>query len=101
MAAIRPPPPPHSVRLLFLYRALNSHAFFPSHVASGRCFLSVAAAGAPAGVVAAFAEPSRWCAGAVRDVAGCALCAFAPPPPYYCTPHKACGSGPSEEASTA
>ena len=39
-------------------RALDSHPFFPSHVASGRCVLSAAAAGAPAGVVSAFAEPS-------------------------------------------
>ena len=60
-----------------LYGALDSHPFFPSHVASGRCFLSAAAAGAPAGVVSAFAEPRRWCAGAVLDVA-CAVCASAP-----------------------
>ena len=46
-----------SVWLLFLYGALDSHAFFPSHVASGCCFPSAAAAGAPAGVVSAFAEP--------------------------------------------
>ena len=58
----------HSVGLLFLYGALDSHPFFPSHVASGRYFLS-AAAGAPAGVVSAFAEPSGWCVGAVLDVA--------------------------------
>ena len=37
---------------------------------SGHCFLSATAAGAPAGVVSAFAEPSGWCAGAVLDVAG-------------------------------
>ena len=42
--------------------------FFPSHVASGRCFLSAAAAGAPAGVVSAFVEPSGWRTGAVLDV---------------------------------
>ena len=41
----------HSVGLLFLYGALDSHPFFPSHVASGRCFLSAAAAGALAGVL--------------------------------------------------
>ena len=46
--------------------------------ASGRCVLSAAAAGAPAGVVSAFAEPSGWCAGAVLDVAG-AICALAAP----------------------
>ena len=57
--------------------ALDSHPFFPSHVASGRCFLSAAAAGAPAGVVSAFAEPSGWCVGAVLNVAGCAVCASA------------------------
>ena len=58
----------HSVALLFLYGALDSPPFVPSHVASGRCFLSAAAAGAPAGVVSVFAEPRRWCAG------GCAGC---------------------------
>ena len=70
-----PPLPPRvtSVWLSFVYRALDSHPFFPSHVASGRCVLSAAAAGAPAGVVSAFAEPSSWCAGAVRNVAGCAV----------------------------
>ena len=46
------PPVWHSVWLLFLYRALDnqSHLFFLSHVASGRCVLLAAAAGAPAGV---------------------------------------------------
>ena len=58
--------------------ALDSHPFCPSHVASGRCVLSAAAAGAPAGVVSAFAEPRRWCVGAVLDVAG-AVCASAAP----------------------
>ena len=72
-----PPPPPvwHSVGLLLLHGALDSHPLFPSHVASGRCVLSAAAAGAPAGVVSAFAEPSSWCVGAVLVVAG-------GPPPY-------------------
>ena len=60
----------HSVGLLLLYGALNSHPFFPSHVASGHCALSAAAAGALAGVVSAVAEPSGWCAGAVLVVAG-------------------------------
>ena len=73
------PPVRHSVWLLFLYGALDSHPFFPSHVASGRCFLSAAAAGALAGVVSAFAEPSSWCVGAVQNVAGCAVCASAAP----------------------
>ena len=59
----------HSVRLLFLYGALDSHPFFPSHVASGCCFLSAAAAGALAGVVCAFVEPSGWCVGALLNVA--------------------------------
>ena len=59
--------------------ALDSHPFFPSHVAPGRCFLSAAAAGAPAGVVSAFVEPSGWCAGAVLDVAFCAVCLSAAP----------------------
>ena len=53
----------------FFTGALDSHPFFLSHVASGRCFLSAAAAGALAGVGSAFAEPSGWCAGAVLDVA--------------------------------
>ena len=77
----RPPPPPvgHSVGLLFLYGALDGHPFFPSHVASGRCFLSAAAASALAGVVYAFAEPSGWCVGAVLNVAGCAVCVSAAP----------------------
>ena len=63
--------------MLLLYGALDSHPLFPSHVAAGRCVLSAAAAGALAGVVSAFAEPSRWCAGAVLD--GCAVCASAAP----------------------
>ena len=61
----------HSVGSLFLYGALDSHPFFPSHVASGRCVLSAAAAGAPAGVVSASAEPRRWCAGAVLFLCVC------------------------------
>ena len=43
--------------LPLLYGALDGHPFFPSHVASGRCVLTAAAACAPAGVVAAFAAP--------------------------------------------
>ena len=43
--------------LLFLYGALDSRAFFTSRAASGRCVLSAAAAGVPAGVVSAFAHP--------------------------------------------
>ena len=58
----------HPVGSLFLYGALDSPPFFPSHVASGRCVLSAAAAGAPAGVVSAFAEPSS------RRTGGCARC---------------------------
>ena len=68
---------------MFLYGALDSHPFFPSHVASGRCFLSAAAAGALAGVVSAFAEPSGWCAGAVLNVAWCAVCASAAPSSWH------------------
>ena len=60
-------------------RALDGHPFFSSHVASGRYFLSAAAAGALAGVVAAFAEPSSWCVGTVLNVAWCAVCASAAP----------------------
>ena len=69
----------HSVGLLFLSGALDSPPFVPSHVASGRCVLSAAAAGALFGVVSAFAEPSGWCAGVVLDVVGCAVCASAAP----------------------
>ena len=43
------------------------------------CVLSAAAAGALAGVVAAFAEPSGPCAGAVLNVAWCAVCASVAP----------------------
>ena len=63
----------------FLYGALDGHPFVPSHVASGRCVLSVAAASAPAGVVSAFAEPSGWCVGAVLDVGWCAVCVLPAP----------------------
>ena len=73
------PPVWHFVWLLFLYGALDSHPFFPSHVASGCFFLSAAAAGALAGVVSAFVEPSGWCARAVLDVAWCAVCASVAP----------------------
>ena len=52
---------------LFLYSALDSQLFLPPRTASGRCFLSAAAACAPAGVVFAFAEPSS--------------CRYPPPPP--------------------
>ena len=60
-------------------RGLDSHPLFPSHVASGCCFLSAAAASALAGVVFCFAEPSNWCVGAVLNVAWCAGCASAAP----------------------
>ena len=60
-------------------QGLDSHPFFPSHVASGHCFLSAAAAGALAGVVSAFAEPSSWCVGAVLNVAWCAVYASTAP----------------------
>ena len=66
-------------RLLFLYGALDSHPFFPSHVASGRCVLSAAAAGAPAGVVSVRGAPVVGVPGAVLKVAGCAVCASAAP----------------------
>ena len=87
LSFIAPPPPPPALPplcdipsgcCLFLYGALDSHPFFPSHVALGRCVLSAAAAGAPPGVVSAFAEPSGWCAGAWLVVAG-AVCALAVP----------------------
>ena len=43
-------PPCVTFRLVIVsLRGLDSHPFFPSHVASGRCFLSVAAASARRG----------------------------------------------------
>ena len=83
----------HSVGLLLLYGALDGHPFFPSHVASGRCVLSATAAGAPAGVVSAFAVPRRWCVRAVLDVAGCALCASAAPSSWGVGGCAGCGGG--------
>ena len=50
------------------FRALDSHHFFPSRAASGRCILTAAAACVPCGVVCALAEPSSWHTG------GCASC---------------------------
>ena len=73
------PPVQHSIWLLPLYGALDSHPFFPSHVASGCFFLLAAAAGALASVVSAFAEPSSWCVGAALNVTWCAVCASAAP----------------------
>ena len=58
---------------------MNSHPFFPLHVASGCCFLSAAAAGALPGVVSAFAEPNIWCVGAMLNVAWCAVRAATAP----------------------
>ena len=40
-------PARHSVGLRFLYGALDSHPFFPPHVASGQRFLTAAAASGP------------------------------------------------------
>ena len=74
------PPVGHSVGLLSLYGALDSHTFVPSHVALGRCFLSAAAAGAPAGVVAAFAEPPP------------------PPPPHAIRQTEAASRSPHRES---
>ena len=75
-----PPPPCVTFRLVVApLRGLDGHPFFPSHVASGRCFLSAAAAGALAGIVSAFAEPSSWCVGTVLNVAWCAVCASTAP----------------------
>ena len=68
MASRSPKQDPLSVWLLFLYGALDSHPSFPSHVVSGRRFLTAAAAGDP------LVSP-----GAVLDVAGCAVCASAAP----------------------
>ena len=54
------PPSPSTVGLLFLYRALDSHPFFPLRAALGCCILTAAAVCVPAGVVSASAEPSSW-----------------------------------------
>ena len=59
--------------------ALGRHPYLPPRAASGQCVLSAAAAGALAGVVSAFVEPSGWCVGAVLNVTWCAVCAFAEP----------------------
>ena len=67
----------------FLYGALGSHPFFPSHAVSGCCVLPAAVACAPAGVVSAFADPRGWCAGAVLVAAG-AVCTLAVPS-SWCT----------------
>ena len=44
--------------MLFFHEALDSHPLFRSHVASGRCILSAAAAGAPAGVAHTITPPT-------------------------------------------
>ena len=75
----RPPPPPLCDIPLGCRFFTGPWTVTCSSVASGRCVLSAAAAGAPAGVVSAFTEPSGWCAGAVLDVAGCAVCVSAAP----------------------
>ena len=85
-----PPPVSHAVGLLLLYGALDGHPFFAPRAASGRCFLSAAAAGAPAGVISAFAEPSRQCTGAVLDVAGCAVCVSTAPSNWPPDPATQC-----------
>ena len=73
-----PAPPCVTFRLVVApLRGPGQSPVLPSHVASGCCFLSVAAARALAGVISAFAEPSSWCVGAVLDVAGCAVGASA------------------------
>ena len=50
------PPPPCDIPsgCCFFTGALDSHPFVPSHVASGRCVLTAAAAGAPAALVPPF-----------------------------------------------
>ena len=82
----------HSHCLCILIFAVSLHYLW---LGSER-FLLAAAASAPAGVVSAFAEPGGWCAGAVLDVAGCAVCASAAPSSWqllrgsfdwFCCPH--------------
>ena len=78
---IAPPPPPMCDILsgcCFFAGALDSHPFFPSHVASGRCFCRPLR---PVLLLVSFPHsrsPVRWCSGAVLVAAG-AVCALAVP----------------------
>ena len=61
---------PSPLRVLvvqFLYGALDSHPFFPSHAASGCCFLTAAV---PCDVISMVVEPSSWRTGVVLVAAG-------------------------------
>ena len=78
--ASHPPPPCVTFRLVVVpLRGPGQSPVLPFACSSGCCFLSAAAAGALAGVISAFADPSRWCVGAVLNVAWCAVCASTVP----------------------
>ena len=55
----------HSVGLLYLHGARDSHPFFPARAASGRCILTAAVVCVPAGIVSVSPEPSSWHTGVV------------------------------------
>ena len=72
---------------------LDTHLFFPSRAASGRCVLSAAAAGVPAGVVSALEGSSSWRTGGCAGCCGGRFLVFAahspprsgrPPPASLC-----------------
>ena len=64
--------------MTFRWVVISSRGPGQSPVLPSACCVWAAAAGAPGGVVSAFAEPSGWCAGAVLVAAG-AVCAVAMP----------------------
>ena len=77
----QPPPGVTSVGWRFLYGALDSHPFFPSHVASGRCVLSPLR---PVLLMVSFLRARNPVIG-VPGLCGLrrvpfAVCALAPPP---------------------
>ena len=74
----------------FLYGALDSPPFPSSRAVSGRCVLSAAAAGVPAGVVSALADPSSWRTGGRAGCCrGCFTVFAAQSPPHLGCPQHA------------
>ena len=69
------PPPPRVTfrRVVVSLRGPGQSPVLPFACCVGSQVLTAAACGAPAGVISAFVEPSGWCAGAVLDVARCAV----------------------------
>ena len=73
-------PPCVTFRLVVVpLRGPGQSPILPFACCVGLLLLPAAAAGALAGVVSAFAEPSSWCVGAVLNVEWCAVCASAAP----------------------